>query len=379
MPLAQVQRGARAEREALSRYGVMKMRSRCALCFALWAALSGCSDNDRSPPDVQFELPPNELPPVALPTRIGFGSCSDPNFPMETLDVASDLDPDLYIWLGDNVYADTFDTQVMRSEYATLAGADEFLRLRDRAHLLATWDDHDYGANDAGKDYSMKDESMAIFLEFWEEPTDSPRWDRDGIYTSYLYQDAGQALQIILLDTRFNRDAHTPNDGSGKNDYIPNVDDELTILGETQWAWLEQQFLIDADLRLVGSSIQFAHEYNGYESWTLFPNERERFIDLVESTQANGVMVLSGDVHWGEVSRLPLAGGYDLYDFTSSGINRDWSFVADNANRVAGPVPEFNVGMLDIDWSEATVTTSMYDATGAQRIELSLSFDDVSF
>lgn len=142
----------------------------------------------------------------------------------------------------------------MRGKYATLAHAEEFLRMRERAHLLATWDDHDYGANDAGKDYEAKHESMAVFLEFWQEPTASSRWNQDGIYTAYLYEEDGHALQIIVLDTRFNRDAHTPNDGSGQNDYIPNGDDALTVLGETQWAWLEQQLSIDADLRLVERS-----------------------------------------------------------------------------------------------------------------------------
>ena len=34
-----------------------------------------------------------------------------------------------------------------------------------------------------------------------------------------------------------------------------------------------------AKIRLVGSSIQFAAEFHGWETWANFPLERQRFID----------------------------------------------------------------------------------------------------
>jgi len=336
-------------------------------------AVLGCTA-DPDEPSVD-----GDPPEVTLPTRIAFGSCSDASRPLDVLDVAVDLAPELYLWLGDNVYADTTDPQVMRQKYLELALAEPFGRLQRQAQMLATWDDHDYGENDAGKDFVMKATSREIFLEFWREPPESPRWQRDGVYTSYRYEEAGHVLQIIVLDTRYNRDALTPNDGTGKNDYIPAVDDSRTILGDAQWAWLEDRLRQEADLRLVVSSIQLAHAYNGYESWTLFPHERQRFVDLVAATQAEGVLLLSGDVHWAEVSRLPVAGGYDLYDVTSSGINEDWPFIESNDNRIGDPVPDYNVGLLEIDWSAARVTATIYDVDATPRLELELGFDDLSW
>src|SRR5688572_12425490 len=161
---------------------------------------------------------------VALfpPSRISFSSCSDPRNPMEAMDVATSLAPELHVFLGDNVYADTEDMLVMQQRYDELAAAAEFQRLVAQAELLATWDDHDYGANDAGKYYPQKDASRTIFLDFWNEPADSPRRQHAGVYTSYLYAGDAHTLQIILLDTRTFRDNLTLNDGSGKNDYIPN-------------------------------------------------------------------------------------------------------------------------------------------------------------
>jgi alkaline phosphatase D len=219
---------------------------------------------------------------------------------MPAMDVATELGPELHVFLGDNVYADTVDMDVMQLRYDELAAAPELQRLAAQAKLVATWDDHDYGENDAGKNYPQKEASRAIFLDFWQEPANSPRREHPGVYTSYVYASAGGTLQIILLDTRTFRDDLTPNDGSGKNDYIPDADPELELLGEEQWQWLEQQLKLEADLRFIGSSIQFGQEYNGWESWTNLPSEQQRMLDLIDSTQAGGVVFLSGDVLWGE-------------------------------------------------------------------------------
>lgn len=327
---------------------------------------------------LDFGLPPSEAPAVALPTRIGFGSCSDPTAPLDLLEVATALEPELYLWLGDNVYADTVDEPVMREAYHALARAPEVERLLRQAHFLATWDDHDFGWNDAGRDYPMRETSREIFLEFWREPPASERWDRDGIYAAYRYEEDGHSLQVVLLDTRYNRDPLVPNDGTGKNDYIPDEAEGSTMLGEAQWAWLRERLLEPAELRIVATSIQLAHGYNGYESWTLFPRERERFVALVQETGAEGVLLLSGDLHAAEVSRLDVADGYPLYDVTSSGINQDWPFVEANENRVGAPVREHNVGLLLIDWAAASLTASIHDATGAARLTLSLTFDELS-
>ena len=78
-----------------------------------------------------------------------------------------------------------------------------------------------------------------------------------------LYPGDAHTLQVILLDTRTFRDPVTENDGSGKRDYMPDDNPELTLLGAEQWAWLEQQLAVPADLRLVVSSIQFTSTTNG--------------------------------------------------------------------------------------------------------------------
>src|SRR6185436_16239328 len=86
-------------------------------------------------------------------------------------------DPDLMVWLGDNIYADTADMSVMRGIYDSLAANPRFQELSAAAtDTMAVWDDHDYGANNAGANWPAKDGAKDEFLRFWGAPPDDPRW-----------------------------------------------------------------------------------------------------------------------------------------------------------------------------------------------------------
>ncbi len=338
--------------------------------------LTGCGNKEKD----KHSDDETDATMVYPPSKIGFGSCSDTMFPMPMFSIAATHEPELFLFLGDNIYGDTEDMGVLQGKYDNLGAAAEFQQLKAASDLLAIWDDHDYGANDAGKDYPMKVESRDIFFNFWEEPADSPRRQHDGIYHSYLYEGApGPNLQIILLDTRWFRDDLTPNDGTGKNDYIPNTDPSVNMLGATQWTWLEEQLQVDADLRIIGSSNQFAHEYNGWESWTNLPAERDRLLELIRTTEAEGVMILSGDVHYAEISQVEVATGYTLVDATSSAISRFPEPPMDNANRIGEPFQPNNVGLVEIDWPGESVKISIVDVTDTERITHTFSFDDMRF
>lgn len=316
-------------------------------------------------------------------TRIAFGSCVKTPSPLPVLDRVVEGAPDLFIFMGDNVYGDTTDPQVLKGKYDTLAAAPEFQALKAHVPLIATWDDHDYGLNDAGKEMPIKAESKQIFLDFWEEPAASPRWARDGVYTSYLRKEAGGTLQIILLDTRWSRDPLdlTTDTTKYKNQYQPTTDTTRTMLGEAQWAWLEGELSQPADVRVIGSSIQFGHEYNGWESWTNMPHERQRMVDLIAKTGAEGVVFISGDVHWGELSRLESPGVYPLYDLTSSGITETWPLIEGNANRVGDPVADNNYGYLDITWGpdEDLITFGLVGKSGTVRLKHDVSVSELRF
>jgi len=322
-----------------------------------------------------------ELDYTKLPTRIAFGSCADQDRPQPILKQVVEREPDLFIYLGDNIYGDTEDLEVLKAKYQTLADKPEFQALRSAMPTLAVWDDHDYGANDAGRHYPQKEASKSMLMDFWGVPDSSDRYQHAGIYHAHMFEEADKRLQIILLDTRTFRDNLLPNDGQDghKNDYSPNPSPDSTLLGEAQWEWLTEQFRLPADLRIIASSIQFGHSYNGWESWTNVPHERQRMLDLIAETRANGVLFISGDVHWGEISKQPQENGYDLYDVTASGINQDWDIIEPNTNRVGEAIPEYNVGTIDIDWTGKSPVVVLRNIDKDNRVRNEVEVGELRF
>jgi alkaline phosphatase D len=108
------------------------------------------------------------------------------------------------------------------------------------------------------------------------------------------------------------------------------------LLGAEQWLWLEAELAKPADLRLICSGSQFSIEYNGYEAWANFPYEQKRMLELIKKARANGVIFLTGDVHYAEISKLEEPGLYPIYDVTASGITSTWDFATLNKNRIEG-------------------------------------------
>lgn len=309
-------------------------------------------------------------------SRILFGSCINTNsHPM--LDRALTLEFDLVLMIGDNIYADTTNMSVMRAKYGALKQSVFWQGLRAKAPVLATWDDHDFGANDAGASYPMREEAQREFYDFMDEPSNSPKRARPGIYDARVLGPPGKRLQVILLDTRYFRsDLATgvnnvvPSGGR----YIPHPDTNTTMLGEAQWRWLEEQLLVPAERRLIVSSIQFISEFSGGEAWANLPHEKQRMLDLLKKTNAQGVFFISGDRHWAELSRMDRAGDYPLYDLTSSALTQKHPRGTPTPNKYRDiPVTyhEANAGLITIHWENPTapVTLQLIDATGGARFE----------
>src|SRR5688572_31268903 len=93
-----------------------------------------------------------------------------------------------------------------RVEFVKLGAVPGFANFRKSTEILAMWDDHDYGENDGGADYAKRDESKAIFLDFFGEPADSPRRRNGaGMYHADTFGPPGKRVQVILLDGRYHR------------------------------------------------------------------------------------------------------------------------------------------------------------------------------
>ena len=163
-------------------------------------------------------------------------------------------------------------------------------------------------------------------------------------------------------------------------DYAPYTHADSTLLGEEQWKWLEKQLEKPASIRLIGSGTQFGIEWNGYEAWANFPNEQQRMLDLIDKTKANGIIFLTGDVHYSEISKLK-TDFYPIYDFTSSGLSSYWHFATQNKNRIEGPIMDNHFGLLSIDWDKKDPKIKMetWDINDNQRIEYNIKLSEISF
>lgn len=309
--------------------------------------------------------------------RIAFGSCAHQNKPQPIWDSVCALKPDLFIFLGDNIYADTADMAVMKKKYEQFAAIPGYQRLKQTCKILATWDDHDYGKNDAGYEYGPKKESQKLFHDFFGTPEDSPRRQQEGVYSVESYGPPGQRVQIILLDTRTFRTPlkkTEPKPLPGEGPYTAELSDEANMLGEVQWKWLEEQLKQPADIRLIGSSVQLIAEDHHWEKWMNMPRQREKFYKLLENTQAKGVIILSGDRHLAELSMMPKAISYPLYDLTSSGLteaNKRFRSFEANQHRVATMNWGNNFGFITIDWyaSDPVIRLQIRDEAGEVTIQ----------
>lgn len=301
--------------------------------------------------------------------RIGLGSCIDESRPQPIWDAVLAARPDLFLFGGDNVYASEqpWSRAALLAAYATQARVPGFARLRQTVPHLAIWDDNDYGLGDGGAEFAHQQASKDAFLDFWQVPPDDERRHREGLYTARLYGPPGRRVQVILLDGRWFRSPFTPAQprGPGRERYVPDANPALTMLGDVQWRWLEDQLRQPADLRLLVSGIQVLAEGHGFERWGNLPAEQQRLFDLIGRTRAGGVVFVSGDRHIGAVYRRSEGTPYPLHDITSSGITHPWAAASEpGPNRLGPLVTVQHFGLVDIDWAGRTVTLALHDVQG---------------
>lgn len=329
-----------------------------------------------SPPPAESPAPAAApAPPAAVAAdpgepleRIAFGSCSDEDVAQPLWAPILENDPQLWVWLGDNIYADTEDMGVMWAKYEMQLADPGYSALRARVPIVGTWDDHDYGANNGGKEYPRRAESQQLLLDFLGVPDDSPRRQREGVYSAETYGPEGKRVKVILLDVRYHRDPR----GSGG-----------TMLGEEQWRWLERELRdSDAAIHVIGSGIQVLPVDHRYEKWENFPAERERLLTLIAETGAPGVVLLSGDRHIAEIMRIEDARiGYPVYEVTASGMTHSWEDADEpNRYRLGELMTELNFGMLEIDWdaAPAVLRLQVRDRDNEVRLEEVVALSEIT-
>jgi alkaline phosphatase D len=310
----------------------------------------------------------SRIQPAEPLSRIAFGSCNRQDLPQPLWKLIARHDPQLWIWLGDNIYGDSDDMSVMRAKYRQQLRNADYRALISNVPVIGTWDDHDFGRNNGGREHVARAASQQVLLDFLGEPSGSVRRAQRGVYASYTYGEPGKQIKVILLDARYHRDAIGSNG---------------TVLGAEQWRWLERELRgSTAQIHLIGSGIQVIPEQHPYEKWADFPAERDRLFRLIGATKTPGVIFLSGDRHIAELSRVVSPHvGYPLYDLTSSGLTHTWRQARGerNRHRVGDLVIALNYGMIDVDWDapDPVITLRVRDDRDAARIERSVRLSEL--
>lgn len=345
----------------------MKKSVNVSLLAILLVGLISCSKNQNKKEEILLE------PEVSTAlTSIAFGSCNKQDLPQPLWNPILEENPDLWIWLGDNIYGDTDDMGLLKSKYDSQYNQVDYVKIRESMDVIGIWDDHDFGINDGGVNYAQKVQSQKLMLDFLDEPANSERRNQNGAYASYTYGEGEQRVKIYLLDARYFRDTLDKADRV----YIPNL--EGTILGEQQWIWLENEFKnSDAAINLIASGVQFIAEEHPYEKWANFPNERQKLMQLIADSGIKSPVFLSGDRHIAEVAKTELPNGNEIFEITSSGLTHTWKEWKPEPNkyRVAGDhVAELHYGMLNIDWQNKKMHFSIKGEDKNEYLKQEISF-----
>ena len=363
-------------------------------------ALAACG-GPAPPPRIEVAPPSAERPPAgadATPvrgdppppptadrvlTRIALGSCNEETKAIPILAAVEAAKPDLFLYIGDNVYGDAKpgDTVLpeLRQAYEDLAYNAHFSAFNMAVPILATWDDHDYGASDGDGTFVGKEVSEKLFETFWRDA--ALGGEHPGVYGARIFGPPGQRVQVILLDTRFFRSPFTkgPPAPSGRDTYAPDPDPAKTMLGAAQWAWLAAELRKPAEVRLLVSSVQVLTESHAFDSWRPLPAERERLYRAIRESGAKGVVLLTGDQHVGALFRKAGATPYPLHELSTSALNMP----SRNPDATIGPTqvgpiyaPE-NFGLIEIDWAGRRVDLSIRGLDGAPQRRITIPFRDL--
>jgi alkaline phosphatase D len=304
---------------------------------------------------------------------MAFGSCNRQDAPQPLWKPILADHPDLWIWMGDNIYGDSPVMDTLRAKYARQNANLDYQLLKASTPIIGVWDDHDYGINDGDKRFAQKKESRDLMFDFLGMPADALERRREGGYSAHTYGTGDQQVKVILLDGRYFRDTLSRLD----RQYQVNLTGQM--LGDAQWKWLEQELNTStARVNFIVSGVQFLPTEHVYEKWANFPKEREKLLDLIARSGAQTPILMSGDRHISEIMKLEdtrFPGG--LIEITASGLTHTWSGIAEEKNsfRVSELIAKLNYGMASFDWAKNQILLEIKGENGSvyakQMIQLS--------
>ena len=299
---------------------------------------------------------------IAENYKIAFGSCLDQENPQPIWNSIYKEDIDSFVFLGDNIYGDIPSGKLNKMQEAYKLQAKMIPSWLFKKNVEMIWDDHDFGENDGGSSYPLKQEAQKLYLDFWKIPNDDIRHQRNGIYANKIIYIDNFIINLILLDTRYFRSDLKKTKGL-KPVYLKNEELNATILGDKQWSWLMEVMKIKSDLTIVATSIQLLPTEHRFEKWSNFPSDHFKLKKLLKS-QSRPIIVISGDRHQGAIYN-----DENIYEITSSSLNKTISSIFKRPKEVdkymlgemfAGE----NYGLITINTNKKIIDLEIKDING---------------
>jgi len=267
--------------------------------------------------------------------------------------------PDVMLWLGDNVYyrePDFYSTAQMRHRYEHDRALPEWQSLLGASHNYAIWDDHDFGPNNSDWTYRKKKDALEIFKSYWANPGYGLE-DTPGVFFNFIWGD----VEFFMLDDRYHR---SPNDVADSP--------EKVMLGKSQMSWIKDALVSsNAPFKVVACGSQMLNPLSRFEAFGNFKTEQTELLQWIKTNKVKGVLFLSGDRHHTELIRIEDKEFYPLYDYTSSPLTSGTHKPDEEANNPARVPGTFvtekkNFGVLRFDGprKDRRLTMECYDKTG---------------
>lgn len=304
--------------------------------------------------------------------RFGLASCQDDAYPQEQALIWKQIwrqSPDLFFFIGDNVYADRFigpyvgpaPDQTIWRRYVNQWLSIDVYRMKSLIPVLATWDDHDYGKNDGDASFLHKKESTKIFRDFF------PQSKIPGVY------ETGPGVSAHLK--AFGRDFFLMDNRSFRSKQPESH------WGAKQETWLLQNLSASNRPSFIFDGTQF---FGGYvpqkESFQSdHPNQFQAFLTSLKKIESP-VVFISGDAHLTELMEIPSSIlGYSTYELTTSGIHAKiferWG-KHPNPFQIAGNDKKFNYALVDLTNDLNTFEVAVYSLNEEKLYSRKLTLKD---
>lgn len=341
--------------------------------YAIAAAMPDPADTAAWPYSLRTAADPSQPSRVS----IAFGSCCKDK-PGEPLPIFSQIaadKPDALVLIGDTPYIDSTELPVQRKRYREFFSNPQLSAVRSVTATYGTWDDHDFGRNDADGRLEGRASARQAFLEYHANagPSGDGSGGQGGENSRGIYSKFRRGpIEVFLIDARwFSRTEPSPVDA-----------DQLTLLGAQQWEWLKRELSAStATFKVLATGMIWNESVRPLKTdyWGAYKHERAAVWKHIAEAKIDGVVLIGGDIHRSRLLKHPpefTGAPYPLYEFISSPLQQN---VHENA-KVDHPSLVWDVGdpsiylllTADSTLSPATLTGRWINASGAElhRVEI---------